>query len=276
MDPQVWDATYIPPCLKEALTELSPPIAPPLMEELFMLAQMKRKRCLIIPPNEPMSSLKIAHKRTRYQSTFPLQESARSASPLPLATHPLSNVLSMLPSTVSMLPQAPPQMVLSSKKTLQMSKKSCPSPLSLGTQTMDLRLRTPKPLVSWSDFVSYGATILSESSFMACCSHSHTKVLHIQSTPSQSLPYLYPRMLQTHPLLDQFPWHPNRILLSDVVPMVDIDTDDQQEAWGCLYIKFRDLFHSQLSWCLTARLDSLTRCLHSDSTETEGLTISPA
>ena len=84
------------------------------------------------------------------------------------------------------------------------------------------------------------------------------------------------RSLLTHPLLDQFPWHPNRMLPSNAVPVVDVDTDEQQEAWGCLYIKFRDSFHSQLSWCLAAHLNLLTRHLHSDLTATGGLTTSPA
>ena len=141
---------------------------------------------------------------------------------------------------------------------------------------MDLRLRTPRPLVSWSDFVSYGAVIPSESSFAARCSRSHDKAPHIPRTPSQSQPYPYPRILITHPLLDQIPWHPNRMLPSDAVPVVDVDTEDQQEAWGCLYIKFRDSFCSQLSWCLAACSDLLTHHLHLGSTAIGDLTTSPA
>ena len=141
---------------------------------------------------------------------------------------------------------------------------------------MDLRLRTPRPLVSWNDFVSYGAAIPSESSFVARCLRSRAKVPPIQPTPFPSRPYLYPKTLQTHPLLDQFPWHPKRMLPSDAVPVVDVDTEDQQEAWGCLYIKFRDSFRSQLSWCLAAHHDLLTRLLPSDSTAIAGPTTSPA
>ena len=163
-----------------------------------------------------------------------------------------------------------------SKKTSQTSKRYCPSPLSSGTQTVDLRLWTPKPLVSWSDFVSYGAAIPNESSFAARCSRPRNKAPPIHKTPSQSRPYLYPKTLRTHPLLDQFPWHPNQILPSNAVPVVGVDTDEQQEAWGCLYIKFRDSFCSQLSWCLAARLDLLTHRLHSGSTAIEEPITSPA
>ena len=141
---------------------------------------------------------------------------------------------------------------------------------------MDLRLRTPKPPVSWSDFVSYGAAIPNKLSFAARCSHSHDQAPHIPRTPSQSRPYPYPKILITHPLLDQIPWHPNRMLPSDAVPVVDVDTDDQQEAWGCLYTKFRASFCSQLSWCLAAHHDLLTRHLHSDSIATGEPTTSPA
>ena len=141
---------------------------------------------------------------------------------------------------------------------------------------MDLRLRTPRPLISWSDFVTYGAAILNESSFTARCSRSPVKAPPIQSTPFPSQPYPYPKTLRTHPLLDQFPWHPNRMLPSNEVPVVDIDTDNQQEAWGCLYIKFRASFHSQLSWCLAARHDLLTRRLRSGLTAIEDLTTFPA
>ena len=260
----MWDPAYLPPCLKEALTELSPPIAPLTTEKPFMLAQRKRKRSLIIPPNESTSSSKIAHKKMKFPSVSPLPESANSVLLRPLATPPSSNVSCMPPYTASEPPPAPPQMAPFLKKMSRTSKKSYPSPLSSGTQTVDLRLRTPKPPISWSDFVSYSAAISNELSFVACCSHSHNKAPLTLKTPFPSWQYPYPRILITHPLLDQVLWHPNRMLPSDVVPVVDVDTDDQQEAWGCLYTKFRASFRSQLSWCLAARHDLLTRHLHSD------------
>ena len=212
-----------------------------------MLAQRKRKQSLIIPPDESTSSSRTAPKRMKFPSMSPLRGFANSTSPHPLATLPLSNNSSTPLSITSEPRPAPHQTALSLKKMLWMSKKFCPSPLSLGTQTVDLRLWTPRPLVSWNDFVSYGAAIPSELSFAARCSHSHDKAPPIRKTPSRSQPYPYPKTLWTHPLLDQFPWHPNRMLLSDTVPVVDVNTNEQQEAWRCLYIKFRDSFRSQMS-----------------------------
>ena len=165
-------------------------------------------------------------------------------------------------------------MVLSLKKTLLTSKKSSPLLLSSGTQTVDLRHQTPSPLTSWRDFVLYGATIPKESSFTAHCYHAAAPPIH--KTPSLSQPYPYPKTLQTHPLLDQFPWHPNQMLPSNAVPKVGVDTDEQQEAWQCLYIKYRASFCSQLSWCLATHLNLLTCHLHSDSTTTKGPTTSLA
>ena len=81
-DPQVWDMQYQPPCLEKALTKLSPPLAPPPPCPLFMLAQRKRKRSLIIPPNVLMSSSpRGVTKRMKSQSRSPLQESDRFVSP---------------------------------------------------------------------------------------------------------------------------------------------------------------------------------------------------
>ena len=57
----------------------------------------------------------------------------------------------------------------------------------------------------WSDFVSYSAMIPSELSFATCCLRSRAAPLPICKTPSLSQPYQYPKTLQTHPLLDQFP-----------------------------------------------------------------------
>ena len=272
----MWDPMYIPPCLKEALTELSPPAVLPQVEELFMLAQRKRKCSLIIPLDEQMLSSPTIRKKMKSLFGYPLQESTNSVLPLPPATPPSSNASSMPPSIESGLLPVRPQMVCSLKKTLQMSKKSCPSHLSLGTQTVDLRLQTLKHLVSWNDFIAYGAVIPNESSFAARCSRSRAKAPPIQPTPFPSQPYPYLKTLWTHPLLDQFPWHPNQMLPSDEVPVVDVDTDDQQEVWGCLYIKFRALFRSQLSWCLATRHDLLTHRLRSGSTAIEDPTTSLA
>ena len=270
----MWDPAYLPPCLKEALTELNPPKVSPPIEDSFMSAQRKRKRSLIIPPDESMSSSPTVRKKTKFLSEYPHRDPANFASHHPPATPLSSNISFMPPYTASEPPPALRLTALSLKKTSRMLKKSCPSPLSLGTQTVDLRPRTPKPPVSWNDFVSYRATIPNELSFAARCSRSHDKAPPILKTPSPSRLYPYPRILITHPLLDQVLWHPNRMLPSNVVPVVDVDTANQQEAWGCLYIKFRASFHSQLSWCLAARHNSLTHCLPLDSTAIAEPTIS--
>ena len=241
-----------------------------------MLAQRKRKCSLIIPPDEPTSLSQTAHKKMKYPSVSPHQESVSSMLPPPLATHLSSSISSTLPSIVSEHPQVPPQTVRSLKKTLQTSKKSYPSPPSSGTQTVDLRHKTPSPLTSWKDFILYRAVIPSEWSFATHCSCSHTAPPHTLKIPSQSWPYLYPRTLLTHPLLDQFPWHLNQMLPSNTIPEVDVDNKKQRDIWQSLYEKYRAVFHSQLSWCLAAHHNLLTCCLHSDSIAIKGPIISPA
>ena len=162
---------------------------------------------------------------------FPLQEFIKFTSLLPVKTHPSSSPSSIQHSIISELCPVPLPMAPSSKKMLQTSKQSYPSHPNLGTQTMDLRHQTPKPLISWSDFILYGATILSELSFATHCSRSHAMPPPIHKTPFPSQRYPYLRTLLTHLLLDQFLWHPNQMLPSDTVPMVDMDTDEQQEVW---------------------------------------------